>query len=77
MIAKRSALGPWDNTSILMDRLRVGIRLCRIGGSAMERNIDVDLILDILSRDNTVEVKRNKSGKIIILEVKKKIRKSK
>lgn len=43
----------------------------------MERNIDVNLILDILSRDNTVEVKKNKNGEIIILEVEKKIRKSK
>lgn len=43
----------------------------------MEKTIDVNLIFDILSRDNTVEVKRNKSGKIIILEVEKKVRKSK
>lgn len=43
----------------------------------MEKNIDINLIYDILSRDNTVEVKRNKNGKIIILEVEKKIRKSK
>ena len=43
----------------------------------MERNVDVNVILDILSRDNTAEVKKNKSGEIIILEVEKKIRKSK
>lgn len=43
----------------------------------MERNVDVNIILDILSHDNTAEIKKNKSGEIIILEVEKKIRKSK
>lgn len=42
----------------------------------MKKNVDVNVILDILSRDNTAEVKKNKSGEIIILEVEKKIRKS-
>ncbi len=43
----------------------------------MEGNIDINVILDILSHDNTAEVKRNKKGEIIILEIVKKIRKSK
>lgn len=43
----------------------------------MEGIIDVNVILDILSHDNTAEVKRNKKGEIIILEIKKKIRQSK
>lgn len=43
----------------------------------MEGNIDVKVIRDIMSHDNTVEIKRNKKGEIIILEIEKKIRKSK
>lgn len=39
----------------------------------MKRQIDVQAIEDILDRDNTAEVKRNKDGKVIVLEVKKKI----
>lgn len=35
--------------------------------------IDMKAIEDILERDNTVEVKRNKDGKVIVLEVTKKI----
>lgn len=35
--------------------------------------IDVQAIEDILDRDNTAEVKRNKDGKVIVLEVTKKI----
>lgn len=43
----------------------------------MEVNIDVKAIREILSRDNTAEVKRNKDGNVIILEVRKKIVKTK
>lgn len=43
----------------------------------MEKDIDVKVIREILSRDNTAEVKRNKDGNIIILEVRKKIVKTK
>lgn len=39
----------------------------------MIKEIDIQAIKDILDRDNTAEVKRNKEGDIIILEVKKKI----
>lgn len=39
----------------------------------MKRQIDVQAIEDILDRDNTAEVKRNKDGKVIILEVTKKV----
>lgn len=42
----------------------------------MEKQIDVKAIAEILSRGNTAEIKKNKDG-IIILEVKKKIIKSK
>lgn len=35
--------------------------------------IDVQAIEDILDRDNTAEIKRNKDGKVIVLEVTKKI----
>ena len=35
--------------------------------------IDIRAIEDILDRDNTAEVKRNKDGKVIVLEVTKKI----
>lgn len=35
--------------------------------------INVQAIEDILDRDNTAEVKRNKDGKVIVLEVTKKI----
>lgn len=38
--------------------------------------IDTQAIENILSRDNTAEVKRNKAGDVVILEVKKKIVKS-
>lgn len=33
----------------------------------------INAIAAILDRDNTAEVKRDKSGKVIILEVKKKV----
>ena len=36
--------------------------------------IDMQAIEDILERDNTAEVKRNKDGKVLVLEVKKKIK---
>ena len=36
--------------------------------------IDVQAIEDILDRDNTAEVKRNKDGKVLVLEVTKKIK---
>ena len=39
----------------------------------MIKENDIRSINDILSRDNTAEVKRNKEGDIIILEVKKRI----
>lgn len=39
----------------------------------MIKENDIRAINDILSRDNTAEVKRNKEGDIIILEVKKRI----
>ncbi len=39
----------------------------------MIKENDIRAINDILSRDNTAEVKRNKEGDTIILEVKKKI----
>lgn len=39
----------------------------------MKRQIDVQVIKDILDRDNTAEVKKNKDGEIIVLEVAKKI----
>lgn len=42
----------------------------------MEEKIDVKAIQEILSRGNTVEVKQNKTG-VVILEVKKKIVSSK
>ncbi|MGN1177024.1 MAG: hypothetical protein ACI4S1_16390 [Roseburia sp.] len=42
----------------------------------MEKELDTKAIFDILKRGNTAEVKENKDG-IIILEVKKKIIKSK
>ena len=42
----------------------------------MKKQIDVQAIEDILDRDNTAEVKRNKDGKVIVLEVEKKIVKS-
>lgn len=35
--------------------------------------IDMQAIEAILERDNTAEVKRNKDGKVIVLEVTKKI----
>lgn len=35
--------------------------------------IDMQAIVEILERDNTAEVKRNKDGKVIVLEVTKKI----
>lgn len=37
------------------------------------KQIDTQAIQDILSRDNTAEVKRNKDGDVVILEVRKKI----
>lgn len=37
------------------------------------KEIDTQAIKEILSRDNTAEVKRNKDGDIIVLEVRKKI----
>lgn len=37
------------------------------------KEIDTQAIKEILNRDNTAEVKRNKAGDIIILEVRKKI----
>lgn len=43
----------------------------------VEKDIDVKVIREILSRDSTAEVKRNKDGNIIILEVRKKIIKTK
>lgn len=43
----------------------------------MEENIDVKAIREILFRGNTAEVKRNKDGNVIILEVRKKIIKTK
>lgn len=55
----------------------MGKELSLMGGSGVEGNVDVKVILDILSHDNTAEVKRNKKGEIIILEIEKKIRKSK
>lgn len=39
----------------------------------MKRQIDVQAIEEILDRDNTAEVKRNKDGDVIVLEVSKKI----
>ena len=42
----------------------------------MKRQIDVQAIENILDRDNTAEVKRNKDGDVIVLEVTKKIVKS-
>lgn len=39
----------------------------------MKRQIDVQAINVILDRDNTAEVKKNKDGKVIVLEVTKKI----
>lgn len=42
----------------------------------MKKQIDVQAIEDILDRDNTAEVKRNKDGKVIVLEVTKKIAKT-
>lgn len=42
----------------------------------MEKQIDVKVITEILNRGNTAEVKKNKDG-VIILEVRKKIIKSK
>lgn len=42
----------------------------------MMKEIDTRAIKEILSRDNTAEVKRNKDGDIIILEVRKRIVKS-
>ena len=39
----------------------------------MIKENDIRAINDILSLDNTAEVKRNKEGDIIILEVKKRI----
>lgn len=39
----------------------------------MKRQIDMQAIEDILDRDNTAEIKRNKDGKVIVLEVTKKI----
>lgn len=42
----------------------------------MEKQINVKAITEILNRGNTAEVKKNKDG-VIILEVKKKIIKSK
>lgn len=40
----------------------------------MKGQIDVQAIEDILERDNTAEVKQNKDGKVIVLEVTKKIK---
>lgn len=37
------------------------------------KKIDTQAIKEIINRDNTAEVKRNKDGDIIILEVRKKI----
>jgi hypothetical protein len=42
----------------------------------MDKEIDTKVINEILKRGNTAEVKQNKDG-VIILEVKKKIAKSK
>lgn len=39
----------------------------------MKRQIDMQAIEDILDRDNTAEVKKNKDGDVIVLEVTKKI----
>lgn len=55
----------------------MGIELSLMGENIVEGNIDVKVILDNLSHDNTAEIKRNKKGEIIILEIEKKIRKSK
>ena len=38
-----------------------------------EKQIDTQAIQEILSRDNTAEIKRNKDGDVVILEVSKKI----
>lgn len=40
----------------------------------MKYQVDMQAIDDILDRDNTAEVKRNKDGKVLVLEVKKKIK---
>lgn len=40
-----------------------------------EKEIDTQIIRNILSRGNNAEVKRNKDGEIIILEVEKRIAK--
>lgn len=39
----------------------------------MKYQVDMQAIDDILDRDNTAEVKRNKDGKVLVLEVTKKI----
>lgn len=39
----------------------------------MKYQVDIQAIEDILNRDNTAEIKRNKDGKVIVLEVTKKI----
>ena len=39
----------------------------------MKRQIDVQAIEEILERDNTAEVKLNKDGDVLIIEVAKKI----
>lgn len=42
----------------------------------MKRKYDTKALDNILDRDNTAEVKLNKAGDVVILEVKKKIVKS-
>lgn len=39
----------------------------------MKKQIDVQAIEDILDRDNTAEVKLNKDGDVLIIEISKKI----
>ena len=39
----------------------------------MKYQVDMQAIEDILGRDNTAEVKRNRDGKVIVLEVTKRI----
>ena len=39
----------------------------------MKYQVDMQAIEDILDRDNTVEVKRNKDGNVLIIEIKKTI----
>lgn len=39
----------------------------------MQKRIDVKAIREILSRGNNAEVKQNKNGDVIVLEISKKI----